>query len=515
MKIFSAQQLKEADKLTIKKQGISAEELMERAGTQVFRVIHQRLENTNTHVKIFCGIGDNGGDGLVIGRLLIEQGHEVTIYVVNYSDKRSKNFLLNYDRVKNVTKKWPTLLTSEDDFPELSSKDFVVDAIFGIGLNRPLVPWVGNLVSYINKSGAFILSIDIPSGLFADAPTKNKESIIWANHTMTFQAPKLAFFLPETAKYAGEMEVINVGLDEEFLASTATQAQLIGKREALKLYNPREKFSHKGTYGHALMIGGSYGKMGSISLSGTAALRSGAGMLTFFIPKCGYSIVQTLLPEAMAITDKSENFISDIQFDFEPEVISFGVGVGQEPETMFAFEKLLEQTKSPMVIDADGLNLLSKNGLLLEKIPRDSVLTPHPLELERLIGKWKNDFQKIEKAQAFTKKYGLFLVIKGAYTITVAEEALYINSSGNPGMATAGSGDVLTGVITGLMSQGYEPLAAAVFGVYLHGRSGDIAANKLSFQGMIASDIAANIPGAFLDLFRKTPPPTTKNSKEK
>ncbi|HET8752721.1 MAG TPA: NAD(P)H-hydrate dehydratase [Salinimicrobium sp.] len=515
MKIFTAKQLKEADNLSIKKQGISSEELMERAGTQVFRVIHQRLEGTNTPIKIFCGIGNNGGDGLVIGRLLIEQGHEVTMYVVNYSDKRSKNFLLNYDRVKNVTKKWPILLTSEDDFPELNSKDFVVDAIFGIGLNRPLVPWVGNLISYINKSGAFILSIDMPSGLFPDAPTKDKESIIIANHTMTFQAPKLAFFLPETAKYAGEMEVIDIGLDQEFLASTATRAQLIGKRQALKLYRPREKFSHKGTYGHALIIGGSYGKIGSVSLTGTATLRSGAGMLTFFIPKCGYSIVQTLLPEAMVITDKAENFISEIEFDLEPEVISFGVGVGQEPETMTAFEKLLDKVQKPMLIDADGLNLLSKNELLLEKIPKASVLTPHPKELERLIGKWKNDFHKLEMAQAFVKKYGVFLVIKGAYTITVAEEALYVNTTGNPGMATAGSGDVLTGVITGLISQGYEPLAAAVFGVYLHGRAGDLAANKLSFQGMIAGDIAANIPGAFLDLFRKENPPKSKNPKEK
>ena len=500
MKIFTADQIKEADRQTIRKQGISSNELMERAGTLVFNEIHSRLEGSGGPVKIFCGIGNNGGDGLVIGRHLIEQGYDVTIYIVNNSDKRSDDFLKNYDRIKNLTKNRPVLLKSEEDFPELSQEDFIIDAIFGIGLNRPLVDWVAKLVRYINKSGAFVLAVDMPSGLVANAPSKEKDSIIRANYTITFQSPKLVFYLPETAHFAGDIQVIDIGLDREFLIQTSTVAHLIEKQEAVRLYRPREKFSHKGTFGHTLVVGGSYGKMGSISLTATSALKTGAGMVTAFVPQCGYQILQILLPEAMVLTDKSEKHLSEIRFDLKPSVVSFGVGVGQENQTLEAFRALLEETEKPMVIDADGLNLLSSNQDLLKKLPKDSVLTPHPKELERLIGSWDDDFEKLEKAHQFVEEYEVVLVIKGAYSITVTPKDLYINSTGNPGMATAGSGDVLTGVITGLISQGYESLYAAVFGVYVHGKAGDIAVNKVSEQGLIAGDIAKYIGAAFLDL---------------
>lgn len=509
MKIFTAQQLKKADEVTLEKQEISSEELMERAATLVFREIHRRIDGAQIPIKIFCGIGNNGGDGLVIGRLLIEQGYDVTIFVVNYSDQRSKNFLLNYDRVKNVTKKWPILLKSEEDFPEIKVGDFVVDAIFGLGLNRPLVEWVANLVRHINDSGAFVLSVDMPSGLMADAPVEDQTSIINANYTITFQAPKLAFFLPETVQKVGEHQVLEIGLDREFLREERGVAQIIGKLEAKVLYQPRNKFSHKGTYGHALLIGGSYGKMGSITLTAMAALRSGAGMVTVFSPKCGYEILQTALPEAMVITDQNENFLTNIEHDLDPEVMSFGVGVGTAGETAKAFEDLLKSNKKAMVIDADGLNLLAKNTQLLDLVPEGTVLTPHPKELERLIGPWKNDFEKLEKVKDLVSKGGLILILKGAYTFIITPEDIYINSSGNPGMATAGSGDVLTGIITSFIAQGYDSLRAAVLAVYLHGRAGDLAAERLSYEGVLAGDIAKNTGAAIFDLFEKekTKPP--------
>lgn len=508
MKIFTAQQLKEADAITLEKQGITSNELMERAAGLVFEEIHTRLQNAEIPVKIFCGIGNNGGDGLVVGRLLLEKGYDVTIYVVNYSDQRSKDFLVNYDRVKNMTRQWPILLKSEEDFPEINTGDFIIDAIFGVGLNRPLVDWVANLVRLINKSGAFVLAIDVPSGLMADMPVEQQDAIIRANYTLSFQSAKLSFFMPDTAAFTGELQILDIGLDRDYLKDEHAVAQTIGKPEARVIYRPRNKFSHKGTFGHALMVGGSYGKMGSICLATNAALRAGAGMATAFVPACGYDIFQTAVPEAMVLTDVNNKILSHIDYDIEPTAIGFGVGVGTGEETVKAFENLLKKNSKPMVIDADGLNILSKNKDLLKLLPEGSILTPHPKELERLIGSWKNDFEKLEKARDLATEHKIILVIKGAYTFTVTSDETYINTSGNPGMATAGSGDVLTGILTALICQGYPTLTAAVLGVYLHGRAGDLAAEKLSYEGMIAGDIAAHTGAAILDLFEAEMKPT-------
>ncbi|MFN4764082.1 NAD(P)H-hydrate dehydratase [Gillisia sp. Q332] len=502
MKIFDVEQLAEADKVTIEKEGITSEILMERAATLVFNEIHSRLQGAKISIKIFCGIGNNGGDGLVIGRLLIENGYNVTIYVVNYSNKRSEDFLANYEKIKEVASSWPILLTKKDDLPDLKKTDFIIDGIFGIGLNRSLDEWVGKLVKHINSSGAFILSVDMPSGLFSEKIPSENDAVIKANFTLSFQAPKLIFFLPQTAGFVGDLQILDIGLDREFLHQAPAKARLIDKNEAIGLYIPRKKNSHKGDYGHSLIIGGSYGKIGSIALAGTAALRTGAGLVTFFSPKCGYQVLQTVLPEAMVITDIDENELSNITFDIEPDVICFGMGAGTSTVPLNAFKQLLQQTSNPMVIDADGLNMLSKEKELLKLLPKNSVLTPHPKELERLIGKWKNDFEKLDKAKKFTTKHKVILVIKGAFTFTISGDEMFINNTGNPGMATAGSGDVLSGVITGLISQKYDPLNAAVFGVYLHGRAGDIMADEKSYQGMISGDIAANIGRAFLDLFK-------------
>jgi ADP-dependent NAD(P)H-hydrate dehydratase / NAD(P)H-hydrate epimerase len=503
MKILDAKQLSEADKITIKKQEISSEELMERAATLVFNEIHSRLQGAQIPLKMFCGIGNNGGDGLVISRLLLEHGYNVTVYVVNYSSNRSDDFLANYEKIKEVTSNWPTLIKSAEDFPALNEKDFIVDAIFGIGLNKPIIGWLKDLLVHINKSKGFILSVDIPSGLFTDRIPAKKDPVIKSNFTISFQAPKLVFFLPETVGYVGDMQIVDIGLDREYLSKVKAEAQLIDKQEAQALYIPRNNFSHKGDYGHCLIVGGSYGKIGSVSLTANACLRSGAGLVTVYAPQCGYAILQSVVPEAMVLTDENEKELHNINFDLEPDVICFGMGVGTSDGTATAFKKLLEITDAPMVIDADGLNILATNPELLEMIPENSVLTPHPKELERLIGEWKDDLDKLSKSKEFASKHKVVLVIKGAHTITVYQDNLYINNTGNPGMATAGSGDVLAGVITSLISQKYDPLVAAVFGVYLHGRTGDIMVEEIGYQGLIAGDIANNMGKAFLDLFKK------------
>ncbi|MDT0685831.1 NAD(P)H-hydrate dehydratase [Autumnicola psychrophila] len=500
MKILTASQIKEADEITIKNQNISSEDLMERAATQVFNEIHKRLQGADLPVKIFCGIGNNGGDGLVIARLLMEHSYNVKVFIVNYSDNRSQDFLANYDKIKNLSHDWPELLKGEDDFPEINRGDFVIDAIFGIGLNRPLEGWVAKLVNFLNASSAFILAIDMPFGLFSDKIPEEGDAVIKANFTLTFQTPKLVFFLPETMEFVGDIQVLEIGLDREFLSKITPSAQLIGRQEAQNLYNPRNKNSHKGNYGHVLVVGGSYGKIGSIVLATTAALRTGAGLSTVFIPKCGYEIVQTALPEAMVLTDANYEMLTDIKTDVDADVICFGMGVGRDKGTVEAFKELLKDTKKPMVIDADGLNILSEYNELLQHLPENTILTPHPKELQRLIGEWKDDFDKIKKVQEFINKHKVIVVLKGAHTFIFEQENIYINNTGNPGMATAGSGDVLSGVIAGLISQKYEPLLAAVLGVYLHGKSGDISAEKLGYEGMISGDIAKNMGLAFSDL---------------
>ena len=503
MKVFSKEQIYEGDKLTAEKQNITSTELMERAGTQIFDWMHMRMQGAQVPIHVFCGIGNNGGDGLVLARHLITHGYNVNTYIINCSDKRSKDFLINYDRVKNVTKKWPVLLNCAEDFPPIHPDDIIVDGVFGIGLNRPIDEWVKKLFMHFRESKAFTLSIDIPSGLFPDKAIEDENEVVWAGFTLSFASPKLVFFLPETAKYTVQWEILDIGLDQEFLSTTQTEVELIGKLEVLPNYIPREKYSHKGQFGHALIIGGSYGKIGAVILASRAALSAGAGLITAYIPKCGYHALQASFPEAMVITDTDEEKITSIKFKIEPTVVGFGIGAGTDIKTASAFEAFLKINKVPLVIDADGINILAKKKALLKLLPEATVLTPHPKELERLIGAWKNDFDKLKKVKAFSKKHNVIIVIKGANTISVFEDKLYVNTTGNSGLSTAGSGDVLTGIITGLISQGYNPLVATIFGVYLHGKSADIAVEDFGYQSLIASHVIDYLGEAYLDLFKQ------------
>lgn len=514
MKVFSKEQIYEGDKLTTERQNIVSTDLMERAAMQIFNWMHRRMQGAQVPIHIFCGIGNNGGDGLVLARHLILDGYNVKTYVVNCSDKRSKDFLINYDRIKNVTKDWPTLLSCTEDFPEIHQDDIIVDAVFGIGLNRPVDAWVKSLFMHFRSTKAYTLSVDIPSGLSTEKVIEDEDSVVWAGYTLSFASPKLVFFLPETAKYTVQWEVLDIGLDQEFLSTTNTEVELIGKHDVLPLYIPREKFSHKGQFGHSLIIGGSYGEIGAITLASRAALSAGSGLITTYIPKCGYVPLQASFPEAMVITDTNEEIITDIKFDIEPTVVAFGIGVGTNTKTISAFEAFLKKNKNPLVIDADGINILSKKKALLKLLPEETILTPHPKELERLIGTWKDDFDKLKKVKAFSKKYACIVVIKGANTITVFDDKLYVNTTGNPGLSTAGSGDVLTGIITGLLSQGYMPLDASIFGVYLHGKSADIAVEDFGYQSLIASHVIEYLGAAFIDLFKQPEEPEEEPEEE-
>ena len=513
MKIFSAAQLYKAEHITTEKQDISAIDLMERAAGQIYQWFHERLQGAQIPIHIFCGIGNNGGDGLALARMLVNSGYNVHVYVANFTDKRSKCFLINYDRYKSITKKWPVLMRSSDDFPTINPDDIIVDCLFGIGLNRAPEGWVKELIQYINQQKVYKLSVDIPSGLSANSAIYDPEAIVMSDHVLTFQAPKLAFFLPQSAPYIRFWQALEIGFDPMFIQSEPPLAQLIAKPQAQQFYKQREKFSHKGNYGHCLLVGGSQGKMGAMVLSTRAALKAGSGLATAFIPSHGNSILQTAVPEAMTVLNDEEN-LTKFELDFEPTGMAVGMGMGTTTVSQNLLETILKKATSALLLDADAINSIATNKKLQKLLPENTVLTPHEGELKRLVGAWKDDFEKIAKAQAFSKKHKVIILIKGANSITVSGDQLYINTTGNPGMATAGSGDVLSGMIAGLMAQGYDPLLATVFGVYLHGSAGNIATGALGFDALTASDINNHIGPAYLELFRREEAPPQKQEQE-
>lgn len=501
MKVLSQAQIYEADRITLQKQGISSEALMERAAEALFGWIHHNLQGAPVNIHIFCGIGNNGGDGLALARHLLEHGYHIEVYVVNYSEKRSEDFLINLARLKE-RKLWPTYLKEGSKPPQMGTADIVVDAIFGIGLNRPPAPWVLSIIEHLNESGNFIISVDIPSGLYMEQFPETFQTAIKASFVLTLGSPKLIFFLPQTGIFIKEWEVLDIGLDREFLNGLQTRFRLFGKPEARSLYRGRQRFSHKGHYGHVLLVGGSYGKVGALALASKASLKTGAGLVTAYTAQCGYLPLQCSQPEIMVETCTAEKEIDVFPELSERYTYGAGMGMGTSEGMQKAFIKWLEEHRKPLLIDADGLNALSKFPSALKHLPADSILTPHPGEMERLTGAWKNDFDKIEKAWAFAEEYNCILVLKGAYTLIMGHGQGFINIHGNPGMSTAGSGDVLSGMITALLAQGYPPLEAACLGVYLHSKAGDLLLPETGYEALTATSLIHGISLAFLDLFR-------------
>ncbi len=493
MKILNAKQMTLADQATMKNEPIASIDLMERAAYSCFRRIEEEIvEDKDIH--IFCGMGNNGGDGLVIARYLFEEDYMTGTYVVHFSDKMSDDFVSNYKRAEEVGI-FPGSIHSADDFPVIQEGDIVIDAIFGLGLNKPPRGIAKEIIQYINDSGAIVYAVDVPSGLYIDKAIDKNQAVIQSKLAITFQAPKLAFLLPDNESYVNDFYIMDIELDKDFIDKIPTNYHYITAETISKIYKKRNKFSHKGSFGHALIIGGSFGKIGAVVLASKAALKIGSGLVTSYIPKCGYTIVQTAIPEVMVEVD-AEDQLEFFNFKVNPSVIGLGVGMGTSDKTSKAFGKFLKNNKTPLVIDADGLNILSKNKEYLDYLPENTILTPHPKELERLIGKWKNDYDKLEKIEKFSKRYTCILVLKGAHTLVVEKDQFYFNSSGNPALATAGTGDVLTGLITGLLAQGYSPLKAALFGVYVHGITAGFTKYSRNKETFIASDIIEALPEA-------------------
>lgn len=499
MKIFTSQQIREGDAYTIANEPITSLELMERAANASVTWIKDNVGDT-APFYIFCGTGNNGGDGLAIARLLGEAGFQKHTFIVFSSDHFSADCETNKHRLEHAYDAHLAAIHSEKDFPQLPSDAIIIDALFGTGLNRPLSGLAAKTIAWINAQQNTVISIDLPSGLMADQ-SSIKGEVVKATHTLSFQFYKLAFLMPENASFCGQVHILPIGIHEDFIKNTSASHFITDKERVHSIYKPRNIFSHKGTYGHALLIAGSYGKMGAAVLSAKSCMKSGVGLLTCHIPKCGYGILQAAVPEAMCeIDDYDLNWSKCPDNLHQFSSIGIGPGIGKDPATARVLEKVISQVKKPLILDADALNIIGEKKLL-KKIPAHTLLTPHPKEFERLFGKTENDFERLHLQIQKSKEYHVYIILKGHYTcISTPEGRCYFNSTGNAGMATAGSGDTLTGILTALLAQGYTPEEAAIFGVYLHGLAGDLAAENLSQESLLASDISDYLGDAFKTL---------------
>lgn len=492
MKLFSTQQVRVLDTYTLQHEPISELDLMERAASLLTDRLMEVLPY-GANVHIFCGPGNNGGDGLVIARLLsyFPSVYSVWVFILGEEFRRSPAFVANLERLRAETKLQITQINSEEDFPTIDLDNFVIDALFGAGLKRPLSGLPAQLVCHINSQQAHVFAVDIPSGLMGENNSDaNYSNCIRANQTFTFQFPKLAFFFSENYLYVGKWEVIDIGLHPQGLAITPSQFHYFEHSDAVKLLKPRPKFAHKGHFGHGLLIAGSYGMMGAAILGTRACLRSGVGLVSAHVPQKGYQIMQTSVPEAMLEIDDSELMYTSTSNCNRFSAMAVGPGLGTKLNTQRGVLNLLKICQTPLVVDADALNCLALNLDKPWNFPPQTIITPHPKEFDRLAGQSDTSFERLQKAIVFAREKSCIVVLKGAYTATILPDGtVWFNSTGNPGMATAGSGDVLTGIILALLSQGFSPENAAVFAVYLHGLAGDIAASHKGFESMIASDI--------------------------
>lgn len=481
MQLLNAQQIHQWDVYTIEHEPVASIDLMERAAQRCTDYIIEH--NYSSHpVKIFCAKGNNGGDGLAIARQLTESGIDAFVYILEFGTPGTEDFQINLHRLHQLSKNIH-FIQAKEFFPVLDKDDFIIDALYGSGLNRPLENLSAELVTHLNNSVAKIISIDVPSGMFIDKSSKGN-TIVKALTTLSFQSMKLCFLFAENADFFGEVEILDIGLHPDFLENNEPVYSVVTKNQISGYIQPRKKFSHKGNYGHAFLIAGSKGKMGAAVLAAKACLRTGAGLLTIHTPEIGLNILQTAVPEAMCN-------ITNENIEYEKfSAVAIGPGIGTNEEAANILEKVLQQFQKPLVIDADALNIIAAKKELLQKIPEGSILTPHPKEFERLFGKSNNDFERAALAIEASAKNPFIIILKGHHTLTACNGKGWFNITGNAAMATAGSGDTLTGVIVSLLAQGYNSFNAALTAVFLHGHSADLAVNLLSSETLMASDIS-------------------------
>ncbi|MGJ7031399.1 NAD(P)H-hydrate dehydratase [Niabella hirudinis] len=499
MKLLSATQIRQWDEFTIKNEPIVSLELMERAANACTRwLLQHTLAGT---YYIFCGKGNNGGDGLAIARLLYNAGKPIKVFILESDAKGSDDYISNFRILHHLSAIPIYQVRSEKDLPVIPEACILIDALFGTGLNRELTGLAALLVGHLNSSGVPVISIDVPSGLFCDQSSP-RHNIIRARHTLTFQVLKKAFLMAENAPWFGQVHLIDINLHPSYPDLVDTPFNIINQTMVRRIYRPRTAFAHKGNFGHALIIAGSYGKTGAAVLSTRACLRTGAGLVTAHVPGRSVSILQTAAPEAMVLPDPEAAHIT--RLDYKPgffSAIGIGPGIGTGVKTKYFLRELLEHEALKLVLDADALNIIAESPGLLNLLSPGSILTPHPKEFSRLFGEQENDFKKMEVALSKAMELNVVIVLKGHHTlVALPDGAGFFNITGNAGMAKGGSGDVLTGMLTALLAQGYSAKEAAIMGVFMHGLAGDLAAAPRGMEAMTATDIIENIGNAFQQL---------------
>jgi hydroxyethylthiazole kinase-like uncharacterized protein yjeF len=501
MEILSAEQIKRVDELTITNEPINSIDLMERAAMACFRRLI-KLINLDEDVFVFCGKGNNGGDGLAIARLMIEQGFDCYAVIVHYKEAFSPDAEQNYQRLKE---KYPARIIEIHAAEELnaitSHGPIIVDALLGTGTKGPAEGLLAETIDFINTHSKNTISIDVPSGLLTDATSSQHKQVVASSLTLTFQLPKLAFLVPENQRFVPEFEILPIGLNKTAIQEQQSPYYYLTKTEISSLLQPRNKFSHKGSYGHALLMAGSKGKSGAALISAKAALRSGAGLLTLHSNRDTTGALLQHLPEAMSVTDPNPEIISEVDHPEKYDAIGFGPGVGTHDDTQQVLKKLLQYYTGKLLIDADGLNILSENKTWLSFLPPDTILTPHPKEFERLAGKQEDDFERLTELKKFSMKHRCIVVLKGAHSaVAMPDGTVFFNSSGNSGLAKGGSGDGLTGIILGLLARGYNAPQSALIGTFIHGFAADQCIKKKSMESLLISDVIEQLGKAFKKL---------------
>lgn len=496
MKIFSAPQIRACDEATTRTLKISSLTLMERAAQSCCRYIESHYKNDQAFV-ILCGTGNNGGDGLALTRQLHQKGFPAKACLIQFNEKPSGDNAAHFFRLQSVNPALVEIIKPESFISEIPEEVILIDAILGTGLSRPVEGWLKTFFQHINRLPNHKISIDIPSGLPSDEMIRPGRAVIRADETLSFQFYKRTFLHPETGIFTGKVHIMDIGLDRNFIERTPSPFRVVDASVARQVFRPRNPFSHKGNYGSAFLAGGSKGFMGAICLSARAASRAGAGKVTGIIPGCGYNIFQSTVPEAMCITAGTDE-LNEISGWEKADAIGIGPGMGTSGPAGKALKQFLYNTTIPLVIDADALNMIGGDNGLLKKIPPGSILTPHPKEFERLFGPSPDSMQRLELARSQAMRHNLVIVLKDRHTVTVTPEGLcWYNITGNAGLATGGSGDVLTGILTAFLAQKYPPVQAAMLGVYLHGLAADSALQSQSMESMIPGDIIRKLGQAF------------------
>lgn len=497
MKILSAAEIREWDQYTIQHEPVTSIDLMERASAACVAWLTGKYPDA-TSFGVFCGKGNNGGDGLAIARMLMERHYKVTVHILEFGHRGTDDFQTNLAKLHKLPEADIHFIQSEENIHPIPPGQIIIDALFGSGLNRALEGLTAQLVEHMNSAGSEIVSIDIPSGMFTDRSSKGALTVT-ARYTLSFQCFKPAFLFAENGEAIGEVHILDIGLHDDYYNNLQGQFELVDEKLISSVHKPRKRFAHKGNFGHALLVAGSYGKMGAAVLSAKACLRSGVGLLTCHIPKSGYEIMQVAAPETMVMTDFNSSVNTKVDDDLSKyDTIGIGPGIGTASETKMMLREIFDAYRLPLVLDADALNILAIQKDLLTLVPAGSILTPHPKEFERLFGETTNDFERVLLALQKAKDLGCVIILKSHHTfIATTDGKGFFNSTGNAGMATAGSGDVLTGILAALLAQGYSSVEAAILGVYLHGLAGDIAAKEYSMESLIAGDIIERLPVAF------------------